>query len=754
MLHRGYRVSAIYVWCSPLCSRGSHSVGAATVTDIIGTRHALQCYYTNLEVRCRDLKTGEDWKVFERAASTRQLWQGSINADGTKLVCEDGRMVCVIDLDGSNRSEVTGLQTANGRFWRDSLGNDWVVYSGEEEIFRQAGSTWMVRIDAATNAALDSTRTLLAGEQYSCGRNASGEFLGEVYANSYILNLRTGVKSTVLYDTTRWYEPPCTYGSLYPGAKPWLMFSVDTTLAAIVISQWLPANNTARIVWRYDSPSTRAWAQWSVTDPGVCAIVKGTQLLLAAITADTSGTTHNQGSHVEAAAGITFTAGSGGIIGGPWVGERTLRAGTPLISPAGGLVAQDTIMVSMVSVTDSAALHYTVDGSTPTTASALYSAPFALTIPDTGGVVLTARAFKTGMSESPVAQANFRRLPLRDSTAASPVEPGLSFEYYEGLFLSPDDINQPWAQPCLRGGIDSFSIGMRERDDHFAVRYTGYFRAATDGKYTFFITSDDSSELYIGTERIVATNYKLGARSGIVGLKTGLHPVMVVYHQGDGGKELTVEYSGPSVTRRTVPRSVLFRDRSPIRITAPTSHDTLAVGSNLTVKWQADTSVRAVHVDIAVNPPAAWTPLTATAIDAQSAAWGRYTWKVPAEFASASLHNARIAFRVRSSTDSTVAATTRHRILIIDPSPVRWQADHGHRRVVLRDARRDLIVSLSANAPHRVELVAANGRVMVRWAGSGAAQYVIAKNALPAGVYMLRVVSAAGAQSRPVVISR
>jgi hypothetical protein len=53
--------------------------------------------------------------------------------------------------------------------------------------------------------------------------------------------------------------------------------------------------------------------------------------------------------------------------------------------------------------TAGAELHYTTDGSTPTAASALYSAPFTVT----ATTVVKVRAFKAGFSDSDVVSATF-----------------------------------------------------------------------------------------------------------------------------------------------------------------------------------------------------------------------------------------------------------------------------------------------------------------------------------------------------------
>jgi len=75
---------------------------------------------------------------------------------------------------------------------------------------------------------------------------------------------------------------------------------------------------------------------------------------------------------------------------------------TPSISPNGGTFSS-AVTVSLATTTSDAQIYYTVDGTTPSQASTLYSGPFLLT---TSGTVKAA-AFLTGYTPSEVAAAGF-----------------------------------------------------------------------------------------------------------------------------------------------------------------------------------------------------------------------------------------------------------------------------------------------------------------------------------------------------------
>ncbi|MCZ6788601.1 MAG: chitobiase/beta-hexosaminidase C-terminal domain-containing protein, partial [Chloroflexi bacterium] len=75
---------------------------------------------------------------------------------------------------------------------------------------------------------------------------------------------------------------------------------------------------------------------------------------------------------------------------------------TPAISPNGGSF-NDSVTVTITTSTAGATIHYTTDGSDPTTASPQYTGAFALT----ANATVKARAYMTGMNPSAVASATF-----------------------------------------------------------------------------------------------------------------------------------------------------------------------------------------------------------------------------------------------------------------------------------------------------------------------------------------------------------
>jgi ribosome-binding factor A len=109
---------------------------------------------------------------------------------------------------------------------------------------------------------------------------------------------------------------------------------------------------------------------------------------------------------------VTYTTGGGSTVY------------TPAITPSSGTY-NNVQKVSMTCDTDGATIYYTTDGTTPSTSSAVYSAPFDMT---TAGTV-KAYAVKDGMTASSVASATYTY------EVADPV-----FSVAAGTIIAPQDV--------------------------------------------------------------------------------------------------------------------------------------------------------------------------------------------------------------------------------------------------------------------------------------------------------------------------
>lgn len=136
---------------------------------------------------------------------------------------------------------------------------------------------------------------------------------------------------------------------------------------------------------------------------------------------------------------------------------------------------------------------------------------------------------------------------------------GLNYKYYEGTWTVLPNFAS-LAQ--IKGGsVSGFDLSPRNRNDNFGFRFTGYINVPADGNYTFYTNSDDGSNLYIGTTKVVDNDglHGLQEHSGSIPLKAGKHALRVDYFEATGSENLIVSYAGPGITKQVIPASALFR---------------------------------------------------------------------------------------------------------------------------------------------------------------------------------------------------
>ena len=142
--------------------------------------------------------------------------------------------------------------------------------------------------------------------------------------------------------------------------------------------------------------------------------------------------------------------------------------------------------------------------------------------------------------------------------------------------------------------------------DYFSVRWTGSFNAPSAGAYTFYLTSDDASYLWLD-DAAVTTTPTTGAASisngglhgnttvaATVTLTAGIHYIKIHYGENAGGNVniFEVESATAGITRQVVPNSMLctsFLPNEPI-VTTPVTYCQNATATALTatgtaLKW-------------------------------------------------------------------------------------------------------------------------------------------------------------------------
>jgi hexosaminidase len=203
-----------------------------------------------------------------------------------------------------------------------------------------------------------------------------------------------------------------------------------------------------------------------------------------------------------------------------------------------GATARVTLSVPLAG----AAIHYTLDGSDPTRTSPRYTGPVSVPASATGTRV-TARAFTREGRASPPRSATIRRTTYRAAEKSDPsmLAPGMSYSYFEARMRSTRAMDT--LRAVRTGVIERVARRGDERAEFYGIKFGGFLQVPANAIYEFSLTSDDGSTLAIGDKVVVDHDGPHGAdaRTGMIALRAGLHPVTIKFFQGEGGVALDVK---------------------------------------------------------------------------------------------------------------------------------------------------------------------------------------------------------------------
>ena len=157
---------------------------------------------------------------------------------------------------------------------------------------------------------------------------------------------------------------------------------------------------------------------------------------------------------------------------------------------------------------------------------------------------------------------------------------GINYSYYEATMgETMPDFNSLVLSST--GYADNITLSLPRRGNNFAFKFEGYIEVPADGQYTFFTSSDDGSQLFIGDELVVDNDGRHGyiEKSGTIDLEAGLHAITVTYFEWRMDEGLSVSYQGPGISKIVIPDDVLYRE-SNLYLHAPVFPNNTVKGIN------------------------------------------------------------------------------------------------------------------------------------------------------------------------------
>ena len=142
----------------------------------------------------------------------------------------------------------------------------------------------------------------------------------------------------------------------------------------------------------------------------------------------------------------------------------------------------------------------------------------------------------------------------------------ISYEYYDGTPSGNTVDNIPTTGANATGTFASFDVdaiiaSLGQTNDTYGFRFTGYFNIATEGRYNFYLSSDDGSKLFIDDVEIIDNDGDHGVvtRTGTQYLSPGLHKFVVLFYENFGAESVALEYELPgTISRQNIPFANMF----------------------------------------------------------------------------------------------------------------------------------------------------------------------------------------------------
>ncbi|HEY4414892.1 MAG TPA: chitobiase/beta-hexosaminidase C-terminal domain-containing protein [Verrucomicrobiae bacterium] len=264
---------------------------------------------------------------------------------------------------------------------------------------------------------------------------------------------------------------------------------------------------------------------------------------------------------------------------------------TPSISPVGGYFT-GSVNIALSDASTSAGIYYTLDGTTPTSASIAYTHPFLLT----SNALVQAIAILPGAVSSAVASASFV------NTAALGNGVGLLGQYWTNT-TSTAFTNVAFTMvPTLTrtDAVVNFNWGTTGPapvvgGTNFTVRWTGCVQPQFHETYTLTTIANDGVRLWINGQLLVndwnVHSTPVTNHSSLALNAQQLYNVRLEHFQNAGNASIQLLWSSPSTPFGIVPQTQLYPFTNPpptVVLTSPANNASYTAAASVTVGADAD----------------------------------------------------------------------------------------------------------------------------------------------------------------------
>ncbi len=234
--------------------------------------------------------------------------------------------------------------------------------------------------------------------------------------------------------------------------------------------------------------------------------------------------------------------------------EQLLTLSAPVIRAANNKFI-DEVTITVLNYNKNSQTRFTLDGNEPTINSQLYKGQITIN----RSCTLKVSSFD-GSRKSKTSVMAFEKVEGQKGVSFIPANSGLNYKYYEGTnWLNLPEFDK--IKETKNGVLKNISIDdVKEREDQFAITYSGLIRVDDNDVYTFYVRSDDGAKLYIDDQLVVDNNGSHSPRTkyGSIALLSGSHKFYLEYFDDVEGEELKVMIKSSKHERREIDDNELF----------------------------------------------------------------------------------------------------------------------------------------------------------------------------------------------------
>jgi len=206
----------------------------------------------------------------------------------------------------------------------------------------------------------------------------------------------------------------------------------------------------------------------------------------------------------------------------------------PKIAAASGILVSAT--TATIHVPEGLTVRYTLDGSDPTGRSPIYKQAIRVD----HGSVLKAASFNGDQRVSTIVEQRFEKVAPWPAKQVANAAPGLHCQELKGDFNQVPD----WSKSIGPGHEFVATEISAPATEYLARRYSGFISIPTDEVYTFALTSDDGSKLWIDGKLVVDNDglHSSQTKTGVAPLGKGHHEIVIEWFNKTGGSDLSVKW--------------------------------------------------------------------------------------------------------------------------------------------------------------------------------------------------------------------